>query len=208
MTETTRVVQINYWKEIRKDIQKTIGKLNGLVLLTHNSVEFFDIVDFLNNVRRDEDLNVLYISLINSYSQIKNVLKEKPLFSKKLFVVDCVSGFLVELQDSIDCVYRRPPESLEEMKDLIVTHIQISDSNMIVVDSLSQFINFSMPNEADLNNFYHFLNTMKEKAISITTDTVILLYDDKMGSMQKLPSMFTNMILKLEVIKEKIKWND
>ena len=99
-----KIVQVNIWKELRKEINKTIGRLSGLVLLTHNSVEFSDIVDFLNKIRRDEQINVLYISLINSYKHIKETLEKKPLINKKLFVVDCVSGFLIEIQDDFSCI--------------------------------------------------------------------------------------------------------
>ena len=57
-----QIVQINYWKELRKEINETIGNLHGIVLLTHNSVEFSDIVDFLNKVRKDEQLTLIYLS--------------------------------------------------------------------------------------------------------------------------------------------------
>jgi len=204
----SKVVQVNIWKELRKEINKTIGELSGLVLLTHNSVEFSDIVDFLNKVKRDESLKVMYISLINSYKKIKETLKEKPLANKNLFVVDCVSGFLIEIQDTVDCIYRKPPSNLEGTKDIIKKNLQLVSPNMIVIDSLSQFVNFSSPADADLQNLYKFLQTIKEDAMGITNDTVILLYDDKSGAMKKLPSMFTNTILKLEVIKEEVEWQD
>lgn len=204
----TKVIQVNYWKEIRKEINETIEDLHGLVLLTHNSVEFSDIVDLLNKVRKGERSTVLYISLVNSYHNIKKTLEAKPLDSKKLCVVDCVSIFLIEIQDTADCVYRKPPENLEEMKDLIIKNIQVTNPNIIVMDSLSQFINFSMPRDADLHDFYKFLKSIKEDAMGLTNDTVILLYDDKMGSMKKLPTLFIDFILKLEVIREEVKWQD
>jgi len=203
-----KIIQVNYWKELRKEINKTIGKIHGLILLTHNSVEFSDIVDFLNKIRKDEELTILYISLINSYSQIKNTLKTKSLDSKKLFLVDCVSGFLNKLQDTADCVYRKPPQNLEEMKELMVNNIQLANPDIIVVDSLSQFINFSMPEERELIELYNFLKSIKKNVMGVINDTIILLYDNKMGSMKKLPVMFTDVILKLEVIREIISWKD
>lgn len=208
MNSELSVVQVNYWKELRKEIKETIGSLHGLILLTHNSADFSDIVDFLNIVRRDEQLTILYISLIQSYSRIREVLQNKPLVSKKLTVVDCVSGFLIELQDTFDCVYRRPPENLEAMKDLILKSIERVNPNIIVVDSLSQFINFSMPSDTELSNLYKFLRLIKEHAMGIINDTVILLYDDRAGYMRKLPTMFTNLILKMEVIREKPEWRE
>lgn len=207
MTESS-IVQVNIWKELGKEINKTIGNLSGLVLLTHNSVEFEDIVDFLNKIRRDENIKIMYISLINSYKNIKNTLKKKEIHNKKLFVVDCVSGFLIEIQDTVDCIYRPPPQSLKEMKKLINKNIKLANPDMIVVDSLSQFINFSMPSDQEIQNLYKFLKSIKEDAMGITTDTVLLLYNDKSGQMKKLPTMFTNMVLKLEVIREKVEWQD
>ncbi len=204
----TSIVQVNIWKELRKELNKTIGTLSGLVLLTHNSVNFSDIVDFLNRVRKEEKLRVMYISLINSYKNIRTILNEHPLQNKNLFVIDCVSGFLIEIQDSIDCVYRKPPINLNEMKDLVQKNLSIANPDMIVIDSLSQFINFSVPTDNEIHELYDFLQSLKEDTMGLTTDTVILLYDDKTGPMKKLPTMFTNMILKLEVIKEKVDWKD
>jgi archaellum biogenesis ATPase FlaH len=206
--EELMIVQVNYWKEIRKEINRTFESLHGLVLLTHNSIEFSDIIDFLNDLRRNQETTVLYISLISSYNHIKQILQIHPLPSKKLFVVDCVSGFLLELQDSVQCVYRKPPSNLDEMKNLIMKNIQWSNPNIIVVDSISQFINFTTPTDEELHNLIIFLKSIKEDALGITRDVIILLYDDKIGLMKKLPTMFTDVIMKLEVIKEKPEWKD
>jgi hypothetical protein len=206
--EEFQVAQVNYWKEIRKELDKTFKSLHGVILLTHNSVEFTDLIEFLKNMRGNQQTTVLYISLINSYSHIKNALQTHPLPLKKLFVVDCVSGFLIEIQDSIYCVYRKPPNNLEEMKNLIMKNIQWSNPNIIVVDSISQFINFTVPTDEELRNLYEFLLSIKEDTLGVTCDAIILVYDDRLGSMKKLPIMFTNAILKLEVIKEKPEWKD
>jgi hypothetical protein len=202
MEKKPSIVQVNYWKELRKEINETIGNIHGIVLLTHNSVEFSDIVDFLNNVCRGKHRTVLYISLINSYSHIKNTIAEKPLESKTLFVVDCVSSFVIEHRDTTDCVYRNPPRDLGELKELIIENINLINPNIIVVDSLSQFINFSMQRDDETRNLYKFLKSIKEDAMGITRDAIILIYDDKTGLMKKLPTLFTDLILKLEVIKE------
>jgi len=206
--EELKVVQVNYWKEVRKEINTTLESLHGLILLTHNSIEFSDLIDFLNNLRRNQQTTILYISLINSYSHIKHTLQKHPLQLKKLFVVDCVSGFLLDLPDTYDCVYRKPPLNLEEMKALIMKNIQWSNPNIIVVDSISQFINFTVPTDDELRTLYIFLRSIKEDALGITRDAIIIVYDDKMGSMKKLPTIFADSILKLEVIREKPEWKD
>ena len=206
--EEHKVVQVNYWKEIRKELNETFEHLHGLVLLTHNSIEFSDLVDFLKNICRNQETTVLYISLINSYDRIKQILQTNPLPTKKLFVVDCVSGFLIEIQDQTQCAYRKPPQNLEEMKNLIMKNIQWSNPNIIVVDSISQFINFTTPTDKELHDLYAFLQSMKADTLGITREVIILVYNDRMGSMKKLPTMFTDVIMKLEVIKDKPEWKD
>lgn len=206
--EEHKVVQVNYWKEIRKELNETFEHLHGLVLLTHNSIEFSDLVDFLKNICRNQETTVLYISLINSYDRIKQTLQTNPLPTKKLFVVDCVSGFLIEIQDQTQCAYRKPPQNLEEMKNLIMKNIQWSNPNIIVVDSISQFINFTTPTDKELHDLYAFLQSMKADTLGITREVIILVYNDRMGSMKKLPTMFTDVIMKLEVIKDKPEWKD
>jgi hypothetical protein len=206
--EEHKVVQVNYWKEIRKELNETFEHLHGLVLLTHNSIEFSDLVDFLKNICRKQETTVLYISLINSYDRIKQTLQTNPLPTKKLFVVDCVSGFLIEIQDQTQCAYRKPPQNLEEMKNLIMKNIQWSNPNIIVVDSISQFINFTTPTDKELHDLYAFLQSMKADTLGITREVIILVYNDRMGSMKKLPTMFTDVIMKLEVIKDKPEWKD
>ena len=205
---TTEIIAVNYWKEMRKELHNTVNNLHGLVLLTHNSVEFSDIIDFLNIIRKEEHRSVLYISLINSYNHIKTTLEKHPLISKKISVVDCVSGFLIELQDSIDCVYRKPPNNLAEMKELILKNNRLVNPDIIMVDSLTQFINFTMPKDDDLQELYKFFRSLRQDAIGVTNDTIILLYDDKLGSMKKLPSIFADFILKLEVIRGEPEWKD
>ena len=114
------VININYWKEIHKDISATLKDLSGIVLLTHNSIEFTDIIDILNMMKPDHFLSVLYISLIRSYDFMKLALDQKPLDSKQIFFIDCVSGFAFPPEENIDdCYYHKPPSTLEEMKEII-----------------------------------------------------------------------------------------
>lgn len=203
-----KVVQVNYWKRMLKETEKVIGGLHGLVLLSHNSIEFSDVVDFLNKVRKDKQSTVLYISLINSYKHIKKTLEKHPLHSKKLFVVDCVSGFVIEVRDTHDCIYRKPPYNLEQMKKMLMMNIERVNPNIVVIDSLSQFINLSMPREDELNEFYRFLRDIKQKVLGLSEDVIILLYNDKVGLLRALPVMTLDLVLKLEVIRDKVKWHE
>lgn len=201
MKETT--LNINYWKEIDKSIDGILKNLNGIVLLLHNSVEFLNIIDFLNKVKPDHFSNVLYISLIRSYDYMRHVLDINPLEQKRLFFIDCVSGFAFPPEDKIDdCLYHKPPQNLERMKEIIKFGIEKSNPDIVVIDSLSQFINFSRPTEDELHDLYEFLRSLKENSLNIIQDTFILLYDSKLGVMRNLPKMSTDMILRLEATKE------
>jgi len=203
-----KIIQVNYWKKMMKETNELVGKLHGIILLIHNSVVFSDIVDFLNKIRPDEHIQVLYISLINSYANIKNILKEHPIRSKDLFVVDCVSGFVIELHDTPECAYRKPPSNLDQLKELLLKNIKNQNPNIVMIDSLSQFINFSMPTDEELNNFYRFLHSIKENIWGLKEDSIILLYDDKFGQLQSLPTMSIDLILKYEVIRKKPGWKE
>ena len=205
MTEA-KIIQVNYWKKMLKEINEIVGNLHGLLLLIHNSVKFTDIVDFLNKIKPDKRLMLLYVSFINSYSNIKQTLKEYPIHSKKLFVVDCVSGFVIELHDTPECAYRKPPSNLEQLKELLMKNIGSVNPNIVVVDSLSQFINFSIPTDDEINDFYQFLHSIKENVWGLKDDSIILLYDDKIGRLQSLPTMSIDLILRLEVIRETPRW--
>lgn len=49
-----KIIQGNYWKEIQNEIPDILEDLSGIVLLTHNSLEFTDIIDFLNKKNLQE----------------------------------------------------------------------------------------------------------------------------------------------------------
>ena len=207
MTEP-KIVQVNYWKRMLKESKDTFEKLHGIVLLIHNSVEFSDIVDFINKIRPEQELKLLYISLINSYDRIKRILETHPLESKKLFVVDCVSMFLMEVKDTADCIYRKPPKNLEKLREMLMINIADKNPNIVIIDSMSQFINFSLPTKDELNKFYKFLTSVKENIWGLKEDSIIFLYDDKFGELRGLPSVSVDLIMKLEVIREKAKLSD
>jgi hypothetical protein len=199
--------KINYWREIDREISDTLDELSGIILLSHNSVEFPDIIDFLNKIRPTQFLNILYISLTRSYNYMKKALEVKPLNQKKVSFIDCVSGFAFPSEDNIDeCFYHRPPSNLEEIKRIIKFGVDKANPDIVVLDSLSQFINFSKPTDDELNDLYSFLKTIRKDTVNVFQNTFILLYDNKLGVMQNLPKMFTDMILRLEISKEEPQW--
>ncbi len=85
------------------------------------------------------------------------------------------------------------------MKDIIHFGIEKTNPEIIIIDSLSQLINFSKPTEQDLNGFYTFLGHMRQQMLNIVNNTFILLFDTKMGVLQHLPTQSIDTILKLEI---------
>ena len=197
------VISINYWKEIHSDISSILEEISGIILITHNSIEFSDVIDILNITRPRHLITVLYISLTRSYEFMKLALNQKELREKQLYFIDCVSGFAFPKEDNVDdCLYHKPPSNLDEMKEIITFGIQKSNPDIIVIDSLSQFINFSRPTENEVNDLYQFLRTIRGSGLNIVQDTFMLFYDNRMGMMINLPKMHTDLILKVEVLKE------
>lgn len=193
---------INYWKEIEKNISDELKDLNGVVLVTHNSVEFTDLIDFFQNLRKGQFITILYISLVRSYNYMKKALEFKPLEQKRVIFIDCVSGYAFPIDDKVDeAFYHKPPQNLTEMKDIIRFGVEKINPEVVIVDSLSQFINFSNPTEDDLNDFYGFLKTLKKDTINVMQNTFILLYDTKLSMRQYLPKKATDSIIKLEVVR-------
>jgi hypothetical protein len=203
------VININFWKEIHKEISSTLEEVSGIVLITHNSIKFPDIIDILNATRPNQTITVLYISLTRSYEFMKSTLNQKKPREKQLFFIDCVSGFAFPKDENIDdCIYHKPPSNLNEMKEIINLGIQKSNPDIILIDSLSQFINFSRPTETKITDLYQFLRTIRESGLNIVQDTYMLFYDNQMDMMINLPKRYTDLILKIEVSKEEALWKD
>jgi len=133
---------------------------------------------------------------------MRHVLEKNPLDQKMIFFIDCVSGFAFPPEDNVDdCMYHKPPQALGELKDIIKFGIEKCNPDIIVLDSLSQFINFSKPTEDKLDDLYEFLGALRQPALNIMQNTFILLYDNKMGVMNSLPKTSTDLILNLEIMK-------
>jgi hypothetical protein len=107
-----------------------------------------------------------------------------------------------------DCYYLESPLNLDEMKEIVTFGISKCNPDIVLIDSLSQFINFSRPTDSEMSSLYKFLNFVKSDSLNAMQDTFILLYDNKLGMMQNLPKIHTDLILKVEILKEKIKWRD
>jgi hypothetical protein len=193
--------KIHYWKSIQKNSNETIENLLGLSLILHNSVEFTDIASFINKIRKDESSKVLYFSLTTSYKHIKEGIKKQSIRNKQFHVIDMVSGFLLEIQDNVDCIFRKPPHNFAEMESMMIKNIERTHPDIVCVDSLSQFMNFTQPSNQDLQKLYQFLGSLKQRFMGTSVKNIFLFYDEKNGHIKKLPLIFTDIILKMEKIK-------
>jgi len=171
----SEVVAINYWKEVRKELDDIFFGMWNILLLIHNSVDFKELVEIFNRLPYSK--KITYISLTKTCSSIYPFFRE-PYFKKlaKIFIVDCVSLMLFEKkQRTKNCAFVYPPANLNDMTKLIDKCLQKINPDLIILDSLSQFIDFSSISDSRglLNFFYYLRSRTSDKSCKF-----ILLYDD------------------------------
>lgn len=209
LSNEDETVSVNYWKEVHKELPEILKKVHGIVLVSHNSIEFSEIVGLLKKTRPNDVLNLLYISLIRSYDFMRLVLDKNPIKNKNISFVDCVSGFAFSPQENIgDCLYHPPPQSLNQIKDIMSLSIAKFNPEIIVVDSLTQFINFSNPTENEISEFYKFISSIRTNSINFIQNTFVLFFDTKLDIMKNLPKFSVDLILKVEILKQRSRWID
>lgn len=196
-------VEINYWRSIQNEVDAVLENLQGIILVLHDSMEFIQCIDFFQKIQSNHFSNVLYISLTRSYDYMRHALELKPVGMKLFYVIDCVSGFTFPTEDNIDnCLYHKPPQDLAQMKEILKFGIEKCNPDIIVLDSLSQFVNFSQSSDKELRDLSLFLQALRNDALNIRQKTVLLFYDTKLGSPRILPDMAIDIMLKIEVIKK------
>ncbi len=194
----TSTIDAHRHTTIDPSISDALRDCHGILLCAHHSLEFIDFVDILNLIRPHEFCNVLYISLIRSYHYLKATLTQKPLENKKISIVDCVSGFTFPVEDRIDdCLYHKPPHDLEDMKDILEFGISKVHPDIVVFDSLSQFINFAQPSQEDLHALGNFLQSLRNELLTVEQKAVIFLYDDRLGASKHLINMPADMMIEV-----------
>mgnify|MGYP000073689993 CR=1 FL=1 len=192
--------QMNFWRGVNHEITQTLDGITGVVLLAYDGMEFSDFIDILNQTNPSMHGNVLYVSMVRSYNFMKSVLSSKPLKNKQLFFIDCVSGFAFPSEgDDDNCMYHKPPQSLDEMKEIINFGIKKAGPNIIIIDSLTQFMNFAHCSDDELKEFTAFLDNIKSSSIDQARQACFLLYDAKMGRLGGIPDVCADLLLKVEV---------
>ena len=215
----TETLRINYWKGINKELDDILKDIKGIIFLIHNSAEIEDILGFLTRFRPQDQVDILYISLIRSYYHIKLSLEGKDLGNRRLFILDSVTSMITDVdeekgfegKEKIEGIFRKPPSDFNKLKDLIIEGLDSlkkvgTTADIIVIDSISQLINLTFPTDYQLKGFYNFLEEMRRNVLGVIHDTLIILYDDKIGYLKHLPVVHSDHIIRMEVIKEKPTW--
>jgi predicted secreted acid phosphatase len=195
MKEGYEIVAVNYWKSVNNEIKRILLDFWNTFLLIHDSLDFADIVGFINKIPNPG--KIMYISLTKSNDSMKPHLKE---LKSKIFIIDCVSSMIFEKKGTQDCQFEPTPSSLNEMMELIEKYILVVKPDLIVIDSFSQFIDFSSVSMRKGKELYEFLDQLKNK-YARTPYRFILLYDNVLSKeLVNLPFTSVDVILKYEII--------
>ncbi len=201
--EGYEVVAVNYWKSANNEFKRIMLDFWNTLLLIHDSLEFKEIVGFLNKIPYPG--KIMYISLTKTNGAIKPNFKN---LKSKIFVIDCVSNMVFEKKGTADCLFEQAPSNLNEMIELIEKDLKNIKPDLIILDSLSQFIDFSSISTLKGRELYDFLDYLKSK-YSRTPHKFILLYDNILSKeLANLPTTGVDVILKYEVIMGRVDWKD
>ena len=194
-------VTVNYWKEIKKDLQRVLNEVSDMVLIIHNAAEIKQIAGFIGSLPSSR---MIYISLTKTFDSVKEQVAD---LGQTVLVVDCVSSGLMEKQSNDEAVYADAPEDLQATINLIESAVKQFDAGFIVIDSLSQLIDFS-----DLSNTSKDTHTFYEKLKELSSAHGLrfaLLYDEnQLMSVKNLPSFHMQTILRMEVRREEQGWSN
>ncbi|MFP4558005.1 MAG: hypothetical protein ACLFO6_00780 [Archaeoglobaceae archaeon] len=196
-------VDIRYWKEVTEEIGSIAVEDWNILLLTHDSLEIKEIMKFFTELPSAK--RIVYISLTRTCSHIRPYFKE-PYFGKdsRVFVIDCVS--LGVFKDKVhkksgDCIFVHPPSSMEKMQELIGKSLEKIKPQYIILDSLSQLIEFLSSQGEGMFNFFYYLRNRHSGC------RFILLYDNSHAS-KDVPNAYVDIILKIERERSLVTWQD
>ncbi len=203
MNEDHEIIAINFWKFSNFQIKRMLQEYWNILLLIHNSLEFNQFIEFFTRI--PDPGKVVYISLTKTNETIKPYLKN---IYTKIYIIDCVSCQLFETKETENSYFEPMPSNLKEMVGLIDKFIQKLGPNFIILDSLSQFIDFSSMSISKSRELYEFLDHIKEK-YSATPYRFIILYDNTMSKeLVQMPQASVDIILKFEVITGRVNWGE
>ena len=199
MKDDDAVVAVNYWKESRKELKKLLSEPWKTLLLFHNSQEVRETADFINKLSGSK--KIVYISLTRTDNVIISSFKD---MDKSLFIIDCISSGVFEKKNTKTSFFENSPSTFDEIMALTEKYLKELEPDLVILDSLSQFIDFSTPTPKYTPELYKYLNSLKYIRAPCR---FILLY---MSTLSKwiafMPTFDVDLIVKMEVIVEKIYW--
>lgn len=194
MKEGYETIAVNYWREIKFDQGKTLSGLWNTIVLIHNSDDFREILDFIKQAPSPG--KIVYISFTKTNDKIIPLIEKK---MPKMFVVDCISKMLFEKKDTDKCFFEDAPSNLDQVSALIEKYLIKINPDLLILDSISPFINFSTYSLSDIRQFERFLGDFRGK--KSTMCKFIFLYEDLlMKELKYLPTLEVDMVLKMDVI--------
>ena len=193
------VVAVNYWKESRKELKKLLSEPWKTLLLFHNSQEVKEIADFIKKL--SDSKRIVYFSLTRTYNAIIPSFED---IDKSLFIVDCISSGVFEKKNTKTSFFENSPSNFDEIIALNEKYLNELKPDLVILDSLSQFIDFSTPNPKYTPELYKYLNSLKK--IRTPCRFILLYMDSSSKDIVFIPTYDVDLILRVEVIVEKIYW--
>jgi hypothetical protein len=189
-----------YWKEINNEIGPVLHDVKDILLVIHNSIDFDDMVDFLNRLPGADTM--IYVSLTKSFPSIQ---RSAELVRSQMQVIDCVSGELFDQGAPEGCVYDTAPSSLNETITFLNKILQSAQPSYIIVDALSQLVDFSGA-AAEGESVMLFSNHVRDLCAKSGT-RIIFMYDDyRKHNLKKLPTSYLKPVIRIEVFKDIVSW--
>lgn len=206
ITEEREEEVVHCWMEAKNQLERLLLREWDILMLIHNSVEFPEIVEFINKLPYARKM--AYITINKTCNSVKPYF-QRPYFRRKteVSIVDCISKRIMKIEKIKGCRIEDPPSNLKEMAVLLDKYLTTINPDLVVFDSLSKFIDFS--SETDSQWLFKFLNYLKSRS-SDSGRKFVLLYDDSTSNdtIGSLPRYNIDMIFKLEEkkMKKKIAW--
>jgi len=202
--EGEEIISANIWQEVSLRIEDVLEQFPHTLILVHNSAEFDELLFFIKKILWTKQ--IVYLSMTKTYFSIKQSLQKS---KRKIVIIDCVSiGVFGEKRASPmgisdNHITERTPATFGELLALIYKIKNSSNPDYIIIDSLSLFLDFAVASRK-MEEFISFINELNKFSMKF-----IFLYDSGVPRTTiNLPVFEVDMVLKLEILRDKMKWLD
>ncbi len=192
------VTSVIYWQDVTREVEDRISEGGDILLVIHNATDFSDLAEFINKV---PFRTIIYISLTKTFETIQPALKR---LSKNVHVVDCISTSLLSEAPKGKCTYRDLPQTLRDMSKIIEEFSMAHNHSYIFLDSLSHFLDFSMP-EGKESSFMFFSNV--KEAMKTNFCKAVMLYSvEGNQSLRSIPYSHVNSVMGVDISRTSVDW--